>query len=272
MCALLGVSRSGYYAYLKREPSARARANAALTVHIETIFAASGGTYGSPRVTAELRAHGQRVGRNRVARLMRAAGLVAHRARRYRQRQAHTNPDRAAPNRLRDGFEAAAPNQIWLADLTQIRTAEGWLYLATELDLFSRRVVGWAMAASRSSDLVERALEMAFRQRRPAAGLVHHSDRGGEYMADSFQRLLGRWDAQPSMSRAGHCEDNAPMEAFIATLKGEVIYRQTWDSRAAVRRALFPYIEGFYNRTRRHSALGYLSPDDFERRFGDEPP
>jgi transposase InsO family protein len=261
MCEVLGVSRSGYYAWASRTESTRAAADRALAAEIREAHAGSRGRYGSPRIHAHLRAHGRRVGRKRVARLMRRMNLSARRKRRFRRTtdSAHAYP--VAPNRLERQFTAAAPDRVWLADLTYIWTAEGWLYLAVVLDLFSRRVVGWAMAEHLGHELALAALDMAIAQQRPAPGLLHHSDRGVQYACRAYRQRLEAHDVVCSMSRKGDCWDNAPMESFYATLKGELIDQRDYATRDEARADVFQYVEGFYNRRRLHSAIGYLTPE-----------
>ena len=270
-CELLKVSVSGYYAWHKRQlqPAAStANAEGDLLAEIGQIFVDSRGTYGSPRVTAALRQRGQVVNRKRVARLMRQYGLVAkHR----RHRRVTTTDSRhglpIAPNHLNRDFSAQRPNQKWVADITYIATRDGWLYLALVLDVFSRRIVGWAMDCHREASLVEQALNMALLQRQPAKGqLLHHSDRGGQYASRTYQQCLSDWDITVSMSRAADPLDNALMESFIGTLKTECA-DQVFVSRQAARSQLFAYLEGWYNRRRLHSALGYISPEQFELQF-----
>ena len=261
MCEVLGVSRSGYYDRVSRPESARAAEDRGLAAEIRAGHEGSRGRYGSPRVHAELRAHGRRVGRKRVARLMRGMGLAARRKRRFRRTtdSAHALP--VAPNLLGRDFAAAAPDRVWLADLTYIWTAEGWLYLAVVLDLFSRRVVGWAMADHLGHELALAALDMAIARRRPAAGLVHHSDRGVQYAAHGYRRRLREHGMLCSMSRKGDCWDNAPMESFFATLKGELVEERDYLTRDEARADVFQYVEGFYNRRRLHPGIGYLTPE-----------
>jgi putative transposase len=267
-CRVLGVSRAGYYAWRGRGPSARARADAELTAVIHRLHAESRGTYGAPRIQADLRGEGRRHGRKRVARLMRQAGLAGCHRRRRRPRTTVADPAAApAPNRVQRDFTPPAPDRLWLADITYVPTEEGWLYLAAVLDAFSRRVVGWAMTDHLRTELVLDALELALRQRRPAAGLVHHSDRGCQYSALAFGRRLAESGLVPSMSRTGNCWDNAVAESFFATLKRELVDRPdrpAWPTRAAARQAIFEYVEVFYNRQRRHSTLHYLSPAAYE--------
>lgn len=266
-CRLLKVSPSGYYAWLKRAQAPAKQDDSEMVAQITEVFAHSRGTYGSPRVTAALRQRGIVCNRKRVARLMRQHHLVAkHRRRRVRTTDsAHRWP--VAPNHLNREFSATCPNEKWVADITYIDTAEGWLYLALVLDIFSRKVVGWAMEAHREASLVEAALRMALAQRKPAKGeLLHHSDRGGQYASHSYQALLDPHEVTVSMSRTADPYDNALMESCIGTLKTECAdYR--FPSHQHARTQIFAYLEGWYNRQRLHSSLGYLSPDQFEQRF-----
>ena len=268
MCRALAVSRSGYYAWCQRgETTQGEERKTALTSQIEQIFAASHQTYGSPRVYAELKAQGVRCSRQQVAGLMRQAGLSALMPRRRVQTTHRDGRPQSACNLLKRDFTAAQPNQKWLVDITAIATDEGWLYLAGVLDLFSRRIVGWAMDEQMPDDLTQAALEMAILQRRPPAELLHHSDQGRQYTSDDYQALLAKYHMVSSLSGVGCCYDNAPMESVWGTLKTELIYRQHYHSRAEAKNAIFAYIEGWYNRQRRHSSLGYLSPEQFEQRF-----
>lgn len=267
MCRIFEVSPSGYYAWRDRPLSKRAQENARLLAEIKDIHQLSRQSYGSPRVHAELLARGLSGGKNRVARLMRAANV---RARRKKRRQQTTDSHHAypvVPNLLNRDFEAQRPNEKWLSDITYIWTQEGWLYLATVLDLFSRKIVGWAMENTLASCLVEKAFRMAVQTRNPPAGLLHHSDRGSQYAGDPYQVQLANYRMQVSMSRTGNCYDNAPMESFFSTLKVEQVHFQDYESRKEARTDIFAYIEGFYNRIRRHSSLGYLSPVEFERQY-----
>lgn len=267
MCQVLGVRRSGYYAWRKRQSSTREEANQALLALIQEEYQKSRKTYGSPRVHVALRRRGVRCGRNRVARLMRLYGIVALKRRRYHprttQRQAGVVP---APNRLNQDFSASAPNQKWVSDFTYIATAEGWLYLAIVLDLFSRLVIGWAMSTKMDTELVKTALRMALRGRRPPAGLLHHSDQGSQYTSRAYLNCLNAALAELSMSGAGNCYDNAVMESFFSTLKTECV-TGVFASRAEARTTIFEYLEVWYNRQRLHSTLGYLSPVEFEHQF-----
>jgi len=266
LCQVLGVTRAGYYAWRRRGPSRRARADDALGRRIRQIFASSHATYGVPRVHAELReTYGLRVGRKRVARLMRAQGIAG--VSRRGQRRRTTIPDRTAPpapDLVQRRFQAEGPNQLWVADLTYVPTHEGWLFLAAVVDLFSRRVVGWSMRDDLKADLVVDALAMAVARRRPKPGLIHHSDRGAQYTSLAFGRTLRDSGLVASMGSRGDAYDNAACESFIATIKTELIRRQTWKTRDQARLAVFRYIETFYNPRRRHSALGYHSPMQFE--------
>jgi transposase InsO family protein len=267
MCKVLDLKRSGYYAWRKRKPSTRAQANQALLDMIKTEHEKSRKTYGSPRLHVVLRRQGVVCGRNRVARLMRMHGIVARKKRRYvpqtTQRQVGVIP---APNRLNQDFSAAVPNQKWVSDFTYIETAEGWLYLAVVLDLFSRRVIGWAMRAKMDAELVETALRMALLGRRPPAGLLHHSDQGSQYTSLTYLDCLNTALAELSMSGAGNCYDNAVMESFFSTLKTECV-TGIFFTHAQARTVIFEYLEVWYNRQRLHSTLGYHSPVDFEQRF-----
>lgn len=270
LCRVLGVARSGYYAWACRGASARAQADEELAAQIVQVHEASRRTYGAPRVHAALRASGTVCGRRRVARLMRAAGRVG-RARRRRART--TVPDPAhppAPNLVARDFAASAPDRLWIGDITYVPTWEGWLYLAVLLDAHSRRVVGWAMADHLRVDLALDALRMALGARRPAPGLVHHTDRGCQYTAGAYTARLAAHGLVISMSRAGDCYDNAMAESFFATFKTELIDTRPWPTRRAAQRAIFEWIEVFYNRQRSHSALGYRSPVVFEQALATE--
>jgi transposase InsO family protein len=266
MCATLELSVSGYYAWRARTESRRAAANRALIEEIRGIHADSSGTYGSPRVHATLRRRGRRIGRSRVERLMRQAGLrgLAALPRRVRTTDSrHAYP--IAPNRLGRNFAASRPGQVWLADLTYIATGEGWLYLAAVLDLHTRKIVGWSMRERLYTEIALEALNMAIERQRPAPGLIHHSDRGIQYAAEAYRSALARYGITPSMSGRGNCLDNAPMESFFHTLKIEWVHHRVYATRAEARRDLFHYIEAFYNPRRLHSALGYLSPAQAEK-------
>lgn len=270
LCRVLGVSPSGYWAWRRCTPSQRATANAELQERIVTIHTASRATYGAPRIHAELRAQGVRCARKRVARLMRLAGVTGcHRRRFVTTRRDPTRP--SAPDLVRRSFAAPRPNQVWVADLTYVPTRQGFLFLAIVLDACSRRVVGWSMAAHLRAELVLSALDMALQHRRPPAGLIHHSDHGTQYTAAAFQDRCRTAGIRSSMGSIGDCYDNAMAESFFATLECELLSRSVFRTHAEARAALFDYLEIFYNRRRRHSALGYLSPDAFERSWLETP-
>jgi putative transposase len=270
-CRVLEVSRAGYYAWVRRSPSARARADGELTERIRQVHVQSRATYGAPRIQAELAATACRVGRKRVGRLMRQAGLVG--CSRRRQTIRTTVADPAAmpwPNVVARQFAAPTLDRLWVGDITYVPTHEGWLYLAVLLDACSRRVVGWAMADHLRTELALDALQMAIRRRQPAPGdLVHHTDRGCQYTAAAYRAVLADQAITGSMSRAANCYDNAMAESFFGTLKAELLDRRSWATRAAARQAIFEWIEVFYNRQRRHSALGFLSPAAFEGRWAE---
>lgn len=268
MCHMLGVSRSGYYGWRDRPPSARMTANTVLLGDIRRIQARHSGRYGSPRMHAALRAEGRGCSRGRVERLMRRHGIRALAGRRLRPSTTdsrHYLP--IAPNLLAQRFEATAPNRVWLADISYIPAGEGWLYLAAVLDLATRKIVGWAMRDHMRTELTLAALMMAAQRQRPAPGLVHHSDRGSQYAAGAYAGQLTAIGATPSMSRTGNCYDNAPMESFFHTLKVELVHQCRWATHLEARQALFGYIEGYYNRHRMHSALGCLTPEQAEQRM-----
>ena len=267
MCARLGVSTSGYYAWRTRSPSPRATADLSLTATIRQIHAGRRGTYGAPRVHAELAdAHGIRCGRKRVARLMRAAGLAGVCRRRTIRTTRRDEAAGPSDDLVHRSFVASEPDRLWVADITYLPTWQGFLYLAVILDAFSRRVVGWAMADHLRAELVVDALEMALWNRRPASGLVHHSDHGCQYTSLAFARRCRRAGIAVSMGSVGDCYDNALAESFFATLECELVARSRWRRHAEARMAVFDYLEGFYNPRRRHSALAYLSPAEYERR------
>jgi transposase InsO family protein len=265
-CALLEVSRAAYYQWSRHEPSARAHVDVVLGQRIERIHHDSRGTYGAPRVLAQLHRDGVCVGPRRVARLMRQRGLSGRCRRRFQRTTVPDPAGTAVVDLLQRHFDVAALelNRAWCGDITYVRTWEGWLYLATVIDLASRRVVGWAMADHMRSTLVADALRMAVESRRPLPGLIFHADRGSQYTARDFTALLAGHAIRPSLSRPRQCWDNAVAESWFATLKNELIYRRSWHTRAEARRAIFEFIEVFYNRQRLHSALGYLSPVEYE--------
>jgi putative transposase len=264
-CRLLGVSRSGYYEWAGRAPSDRALSDAWLTEKIRAIHKEHRGVYGAPRIHADLRmAHGVRVGRKRVERLMRAAGISGLQRRKRGRTTVSVPGVRVADDLVQRQFSPGAPNVLWIADVTYLRTWEGWLYLAAVQDAYSRRIVGWAMADHMRSQLVVDALQMAVQQRRPPAGLIHHSDQGSQYVSLAFGQAARDAGIARSMGSKGDCYDNAVAESFFATLKKELVHRHSWPTRRELTSEVFEYIEGFYNRTRRHSRLGMLSPADYE--------
>ena len=263
---MLHVARSGFYAWCRQRPSARSRENLWLLAHIRVCYRAAHGRYGSPRIHQELRAQGIPVGRHRVARLMRAHGIRSVCRRRVGRASPAVAPELVAANHLQRVFTATRPNQKWAGDITYIATGEGWLYVAILLDLYSRRIIGWAMDEHLTTALTSAALEMALQQRGIPTGLLHHSDRGWQYTATAYQQRLVQLRIQCSMSRPGNCWDNAVVESFFATLKTELLHGQRYRTRKAAKAEIFEYLEAFYNRTRRHSTLGYLSPAEFERR------
>jgi putative transposase len=265
MCRVLHVSPAGYYAWRRRLPSDRAVADAELLRRIRTIHAVSQDTYGAPRIHAELKAEGLQVGRKRVARLMRGAGLAGVSRRRVIRTTVRERRARSAPDLVARNFTAGAPDRLWVADITYIPTWTGFLYLAVVLDAFSRRIVGWAMSTDLKARLVLDALDMALTQRRPA-GVVHHSDQGSQYTSVAFGNRCKEAGVRPSMGSLGDAYDNALCESFFATLECELLDRRRFRSQAEARIAIFTFIEGWYNPRRRHSGLGYLSPIDYERR------
>ena len=265
-CLALNVSRSGYYQWKEAPPSARALEERELFQGLEKLFKDNRGRYGSPRMTRALRENGYRVGKNRVARLMRERTLVARKKRAFRPKTTRS-VEVAVPNQIAD-LEALAPDQIWVSDITYVATAQGWLYLAIILDLFSRRVVGWKLSESLDASLVCTALQNALVLRQPAKGLYFHSDRGSQYASHAVQKILQAIQAQPSMSGVGNCYDNAKAEAFFSTLKTECFpVTNVFASKAEARSAIFEYIETYYNNQRFHSALAYQSPRQFETHY-----
>jgi transposase InsO family protein len=265
MCAVLEVSPAGYYAWRERPVSARATSNSTLLAEIRQVHHDSGQRYGSPRVHAALQTQGHGASRGRIERLMRRYGIRAIMARPRRVRTTDSRHDLPiAPNLIARDFTAAAPNRVWLADITYIPTAEGWLYLAAVMDLFSRKIVGWAMRDHMQVELTSSALTMAVRQQRPGAGLIHHSDRGVQYASREYRGALAAAGVTASMSRKADCYDNAPMESFFHTLKTELVHHRDYKTRTEAQRDIFAFIEGFYNRTRLHSAIGYIAPTEME--------
>jgi putative transposase len=267
LCQVLEVSRQGYYAWRRRKPCRRRHRDEELRRRIHEAFADSGARYGAPRVYRALVADGETTSRKRVARIMRQEGLVARRRRRFVCTTDSRHGFRVAANLVARNFAPPEPNRVWATDITYIQTQKGWLYLAVVLDLFSRKVIGWSMQPYQDRRLTLAALKMAVDSRRPAPGtLVHHSDRGVQYACDDYRSALVDAEITPSMSRTGDCWDNAVVESFFSTLKHELVYRTTFANHDAARAALFQYIESFYNRRRLHSSLGYLSPEEYERR------
>jgi len=262
-----GVSRSGYYGWRSRDISQREQSNQGLLEKIKKAHHLSRATYGSPRITADLRANGETCGHNRVARLMRVNGIAAKTKRKFKitTNSKHNHP--VAPNLVKQKFVAAKPNHLWTSDITYLWTIEGWLYLSVILDVFNRRIVGWAMNKRLTKELVIAALKQALNHRTPTRDMILHSDQGSQYASGDFQYLLNRNGLRSSMSSKGNCYDNAITETFFHTLKTELIYFENYQTREEAKLSVFEYIEVFYNRQRRHSALGYKSPVDFENQF-----
>jgi transposase InsO family protein len=267
MCEVLDVSRSGYYAWQGRPASARDQEDDELVVAIKAAHKVGRSKYGSPRVHRALRKNGKRVGKKRVARLMRREGIVAKRRKSFRITTDSKHTDPIAPNILNREFYIAQPNPAWVTDVTYIWTHQGWLYLAAILDLCSRRVVGWATSANNDRELALEALGRATTSRRPRPGLLHHSDRGSVYASFDYRKTLSNCAMTPSMSRKGDCWDNAVAESFFATIKGEMLDEQTFETRAEATAAIADYIDAFYNVHRLHSSIGYVSPIEFEMRL-----
>jgi putative transposase len=266
MSKMLKVSRNGYYKFLQSKPSKHNKENVELLEKIKKVHKESRRTYGSPRIHAELLEQGETCSRKRTAKIMRDAGIQAKMKKRFKVTTKVNPKAQAAPNLLRQDFTASKANQRWVADMTYIQTAEGWLYLAAVLDLYSRRIVGLAMSDRMTADLVAIALEQALTRRKPSTGLIHHSDRGCQYTSHQFQALLKEKGIIVSMSGTGNCYDNAAMESFFHTLKTEHVHFEQFKTRHQAQASIFEYIEVFYNRKRRHSTLGYLSPLAFESR------
>jgi len=265
LCDVLDVSPAGYYAWRSRPESRRSTINRQLVNDIKQVYRGAYGRYGSPRIHIELKAQGRGVSRGRIERLMRHHGIRAIMARPRWVRTTDSSHDLPiAPNLLDRNFVASAPNCVWLADITYIETDQGWLYLAAVMDLCSRRIVGWAMADHLRTELPLAALQMAIAAKRPGPGLIHHSDRGVQYASEDYRKVIQSAGFQASMSRKADCYDNAPMESFFHTLKTELVHHRHYATRQEARREIFAYIEGFYNRTRRHSAIGYISPIEME--------
>jgi len=269
LCQVLQVRPSGYYQWLKRVPGPREQSNRKLLEHIERTHRASRQTYGSPRVFRQLRRENIPCGENRVARLMRVQGIRAQCKRAFRPRTTDSrHAQHIAPNRTKQlPAPPAQPDQVWVADITYVWTVAGWIYLAAVMDLCSRKIVGWFIGPSLETSLVKEALQQAWLKRRPAPGLLHHSDRGIQYASSAFRALLHSYKIQPSMSRRANCYDNAAMESFWSSLKTECLHRKNFQTHHQAQLALFDYIETFYNPKRLHSALGYQSPVDFEKQL-----
>jgi putative transposase len=266
MCQVLDVSRSGYYLWAKHNRCTRQKENERLLVYIRDAYARGRGTYGSPRVTAELKAKGISCGKNRVARLMNSNGIKAKTKRRFKATKKFKHDFLVADNLLQQRFSAEVANEVWVSDITFIWTREGWLYLAAILDIYNRQIVGWSMDDRLSHELLADALRKAIRQRRPKSGVLFHSDRGTQYTSYAFRDLMEQNGFVHSMSSSGNCYDNAVMESFFHTLKTELIYFEKYQTRREARGSIFEYIEVFYNCVRRHSALNYCSPVEFEKR------
>jgi transposase InsO family protein len=266
MCRFLQVSQSAYYAWLHRAPSSREREDAQLSGMMQTTFEKSRHTYGTRRLKMALSHQGQAVGRRRIGRLMKEAGLVCKTKRRFKITTDSQHDSPVAPNYLDRQFSVARANQVYVGDITYIHTQEGWLYLAVVIDLFSRQIVGWSMAEHMKTQLVNDALLMAIWKRKPSKGLLWHTDRGSQYASEGHRALLKQHGIQQRMSRKGNCWDNAVSESFFHTLKTELIHQKTFQTRAQAKQTIFEYIEVFYNRERLHSANGYLSPVNYELR------
>jgi transposase InsO family protein len=265
MCRVLGVTRSGYYAYRRRPQPKHAQRDEELAVAVADAFSDGRGSYGAPRVLRHLRRGGTQISKRRVARLMRELNLRATAPRQYVITTDSRHDEPIAPNVLNRDFRAEEPDRKWAGDITYVRTAEGWLYLAVFLDLFSRRVIGWSMSDSLDATLAQSALAMALLARQPSRSLVVHSDRGVQYAAGDYRQMLSDWSITPSMSRRGNCYDNAVSESFFATLKKELVHRRRFATRAEAEAEIFEFIEVFYNRQRLHSTIGYVPPVEFEQ-------
>ena len=267
MSEMLGISRSGYYSFAKRLPSQQQLDEERLVVKIKEIYEASRQTYGSPRIHAELKEQEEKCSRQRIAKLMKKAGIAAKMTKKFKVTTKVNPKAKSAPNLLEQNFTAAEPNQRWVADISYVWTLEGWLYVACVLDLFSRQIVGLAMQDRMKDDLVIAALEQALIHRNPLPGLVHHSDKGCQYTSHNFQKKLAQHNIIPSMSGVGNCYDNAAMESFFHTLKTEHVYFERYKTREEAKSSIFEYIEVFYNRQRRHSTLDYKTPLAFEQNY-----
>jgi transposase InsO family protein len=267
LCRLLAVTRQGYYAFAKRPLSSRLQEERSIRERLRVLHTESDGTYGSPRMLRALQSEGIRVGKRRIERALRSMGLRGRQRRRWRVTTRANPAHPVVDNALARDFTASRPDEKWVTDISYVWTDEGWCYLAVILDLFSRAVVGWSMDTTLSTQLPLAALDMALRRRCPTARLMHHSDRGCQYTSADYRQALGKAGIAVSMSRKGNCWDNAVAESFFATLKTELVYRRSWDTRADLRAAVFQYIEVFYNRRRLHSSIGYKSPAQFESEY-----
>ncbi len=265
MCRVLEVSRSGYYRWLKHKPSQRQLDNQRLDAEIREIYEHNKGRYGSPKITQELRDRGRKVGKNRVARRMRKAGLRSKIRRKYRVTTNSKHHFAVSPNLLERNFTQQAPDKVWVSDITYLATRTGWLYLTVIIDLFSLMVVGWALSSSLGHEMVVVALKRAIQRRRPAKGLISHSDRGVQYACSDFRKQLDKHEFIQSMSRKGDCWDNAVAESFFGIMKCELVYHERYEDHQDTLHSIFEYIEVFYNRQRRHSTLGYLCPSEYEK-------
>lgn len=265
MCRVLEVSRSGYYAWQKRGESKRTKRNKELLVMINRVYTESRRTYGSPRVYAQLRSDGVQCGRHRVARLMKRYGIVAQRQRRYKMATVTKHGRNIADNLLNQKFDVRTVNKVWASDISVFWTGSGWLHLAIVMDLYSRRIIGWAMKSRMTEELTIDALNMATDSRRIESDLIHHSDQGSQYASERFRTVIKNYGIACSMSRKGSCYDNAVVESFFKTIKTELTRERKFKTREEARAAIFEYIEVFYNRKRLHSALGYLSPVEYEK-------
>ena len=266
LCRMMGVTDRGLRAWLRRPPSIRQRRDMVILAHIREQHRLSLGSYGRPRMTEELNELGLRVGQRRVGRLMRQSGIRIIRSRKFKRTTDSDHAFNIAPNLLQQDFGASGPNQKWAGDITYVWTREGWVYLAVILDLFSRRVIGWVISNRMKQDLAIRALNMAVALRRPPSGCLHHTDRGSQYCAHDYQKILRQHGFRVSMSGRGNCYDNSAVESFFKSLKAELVWRRDWHTRRDVEIALFEYINGFYNPRRKHSALGWKSPVAFEQK------
>lgn len=265
MCKVLKISKSGYYEWRKHKPSKRQQENKLLLGHVEEVYRQSRGTYGSPRVKVELNEQGIGCGKNRVARIMKENGIQAKTKKKYKATTDSRHSYPVVENLLKDTAKVNSPNSVWVSDITYISTDEGWLYLAVIMDVFCRKIIGWSMKARLTQDLVIDAFKQAVIKRVVISGIIHHSDQGSQYAGTEYQKILNEHGIMPSMSRKGNCYDNAHVESFFHTLKTELIYGQRYRTRQEAMLSIFEYIEVFYNRKRRHSALGYKSPVEFER-------